>query len=119
MLSKKQYIIYQCIVCTKTNGTSYPSKNDIFVNRKERENTPLRHVSNDMDMWVGIRRCKHCKSWLIVVFCGFYFEPMAFAYVPYMTEHSGTLCPDTAKFAIKYLLKAGAKVPRKLRYRLT
>lgn len=99
------------------NGTTYPSKKDftpIELGQQNRDDPPLGWVSHDLHMWVGLRHCKHCKTWNIVVFCGWYFEKNAFAYLPYKTENMGTLGPEIAKWCLEGMRRKGVKIPKSL-----
>jgi len=113
-----QYEVFNCAKCGKVNGTTYPSKKDLTptqLGQKNREDPPLAYVSHDLDMWVGLRKCKSCKTWNIIVFCGWYFDSHAFAYLPFKTERMGTTGPEIAKWCLEGMRKNGVKIPKSLR----
>lgn len=114
----KQSIIFNCVKCGEYNATMYPSKSDVtseFLGQQSRSDPPISYVSRAMDIYVGFRRCKKCKTWQVVVFCGWYYRPNAFAYLPErVNDNQGTIGLDVAKWVIKQARLKGIKVPRVL-----
>lgn len=109
------YATYRCPQCNEINGTTYPSPKDLEIVRSKRENTPLIHVSHDLYMWTGLRRCKHCKAWLVLVFSGWYYRQMLCAYLPYKTEYTGSLGVEVALFVIRDRIEKKLYVPKELK----
>lgn len=115
----RQSIIFNCVNCGEHNATMYPIKSDVTpgqLGQKNRNDQPLSYISNRMDMWVGFRRCKKCKTWLVVVFCGWSFEIDAFTMHPTVdVEKQGTISLEVAQWVIKQARLKGIKVPRSLK----
>ena len=112
-----QNIVYNCAKCGKVNATTYPSKRDFTpsqLGQKNREDPPISWVSRDLNMWIGLRKCKACKTWNIVVFVGWYFEKYGFSYLPYKTGWTGTLGPEIGKWCLDGMRKKEVKIPRSL-----
>ena len=112
----KQETIYICPRCRQANLVYYPIKTDLNRSafKVDRDTPPLCYVSTDMTMFVGIRKCKSCNGHSVVVFYGWYFQPGAFAYLPFEMENQGLIGLGVAQWVIGKMEDLGLKIPKDL-----
>jgi hypothetical protein len=106
-----------CIRCGQGNGVFCPAKKDFTpsqLGQMNRMDPPLSYVSQNLTMFVGLRKCKICGGYSVVVFYGWYFGRGAFSYLPWPNDRQGSLGPEVAKWVIEKMKGLGVKIPKDL-----
>ena len=106
-----------CVRCDQGNSVFYPTKKDFTssqLGQMNRMDPPLGYVSQNLTMFVGLRKCKVCGGHSVIVFYGWYFGRGAFSYLPWPCKLQGTLGPEVAKWVLEKMKGLGVKIPKDL-----